>query len=120
MESTVKIWLDDDGIARIDYGNCDEITVNVLMHINNNLKNLSNTPLPILSFGYKLRKIDYNAHEFMASMAFKSSRKAIAVIVGHQAKLLLNDIQQPAIELGIPFKLFTSETEAVTWLKQYI
>ena len=127
MESEVtltrmaKIWLGDDGIVRVEYfPDVEETLADAKENIETIMKVSKRKKCPILVDGRNLKSITREARTYYAGEeAGKVVNVAVFLIRSPVNKIIGNffmNFNKPKY----PVKLFTSETDAIEWLKGFI
>jgi hypothetical protein len=109
--------LADDGIVRVDYGNCGTLTLGVMRDVHAQRQRLSGSKLPVLLCANHVVGVEYDAQRFACSAAVCAITAAVAIVVRsflqrHLVEMFLAYHRPP-----YPTRLFRTEEEALDWLR---
>lgn len=115
-----KIWLDEDGIVRLVYAPGAVVTLKEAKEGGAAIIDLcQRAKKPVFIDARRLRNVDREARQFsVGEEAATPWIKAMAVLASPITKVLgelFNRINKPPY----PIRLFTSEDEALRWLRNY-
>jgi len=118
---TAKIWLGEDSIFRLIYSPKVEVKLDDAREITAaQYKLLKGKKLPLLADTREMKSIDREARQHFKSEEIPKTTSAVALLVSSPVSRVIG-----SFFLGInkplhPVKLFTSEAEAIKWLKEFI
>ena len=115
-----EVWLGEDGILRVDYGAFNVITLAVVQSAYAQQRKISQEKLPVMIRGGGVGSVDYAAQRFASGLEMCAVTAARGVLVSttlekHLCQMFLAYHQPP-----YPTKMFTTEVDAVSWLKTYV
>ena len=116
-----RLWLGDDGIVRIIWGPGAEVTLEdaresmaAYLKINEGRKR------PLLVDTKTMKSLARGARQFYAGEEAAQVASAVALIVDTPVSKVLGNFYLGISNPLLPTRLFTSEDEALQWLKGYI
>ena len=121
MLQTGRIWLEEDGIVRATYfPKAEETLAEAKEHIAAVVKVSRGNKYPVLVDCRKLKSITREAREYYAGKETANAVSAMAVLMGSPVSRTLGNFFMRLNKPLSPTRLFTSETEALEWLKGFI
>ena len=118
--TTPNVYLEDDGIVRIDYRDFDKITLNVVREAYKQQSDLSKDGTPVLIFGQSVLAMDSEAAGFVSGGEVKNVTKAAAILTKSWIEKHMGDLYLSCNRPPFPVRLFLTEAAAVRWLKGYL
>ena len=120
---TAKIWLEEDGIVRniVLPGaaeTLDDVKENVSIHAR--LRPMSGKRVPVLVDLRTAKSLDREARNYLASEQSAKVVSAAALLISSPLSKFLGNLFLGLGKPTYPVKLFTSEAEAVAWLKEFL
>ena len=120
MLRTGRIWLEEDGIVRATYfPKAEETLAEAKEHIAAVVKVSRGNKYPVLVDCRKLKSITREAREYYAGKETANAVSAMAVLMGSPVSRTLGNFFMRLNKPISPTRLFTSETEAIKWLKGF-
>ena len=119
-----KIWLGEDGIVRSVP--CAKVVTLVLTLADAKetfsaiLKVSKGRKRPYLSDIRKIKSVDRESREYFASEEVANAISAIAMLIGSPVSRIIGNFFLGLNKPSYPIKLFTSESEAIEWLRRFI
>lgn len=119
-----KVWLEDDGIVRVEYEPFCSLNLDVIKHVN--AKRIALHPIkhPLLMKLNGLNSFEKDAQQYIKSSLYNSITSATAIYVPYSVKfrILTTSLVQNFVNdnLFMPLQLFDNEIKALSWLAQYI
>ena len=115
-----EVWLSEDGILRIDYAAFSVITLAVVQGAHAQQRKISREKLPVMIRGGGVGSVDYAAQRYASGPETCAVTAALGVLVNttlekHLCQMFLAYHKPP-----YPTKMFTTEADAVSWLKAYV
>ena len=121
MLQTGRICLEEDGIVRATYfPKAEETLAEAKEHIAAVVKVSRGNKYPVLVDCRKLKSITREAREYYAGKETANAVNAMAVLMGSPVSRTLGNFFMRLNKPLSPTRLFTSETEALEWLKGFI
>ena len=118
---TAKIWLDADGIMRINtFPGLEDTMDDARQNIVACTKVAAGTPRPIL---IDMRNLKGQSREVRAYYTGPESTKlntAVAILVDSPVSRVIGNFFLGFNKMDLPTQLFKSEDEALTWLKGFV
>jgi len=121
LTRTAKIWLGEDGITRITYfRNTEDMLVDAkemvatVWNINKGKKT------SLLVDKRVIKSMDREAREYYAGEEAAKTVNATALLIGSPVSRIIANFYIRLNKPKFPVKLFTSETEAIEWLKGFM
>jgi hypothetical protein len=120
-----KIWLEEDGIVwtmilPIVFPD-DKLTIADARNIIEGASKLTNgKKTPMLVESSYARPMNSEAKEFLTGMEAANVVSALAMITSSSLNKLLRNVLLGINKPSYPVKLFTSEAEAINWLKRFL
>ncbi len=118
---TPNVTLGEDGILRIDYSAYDRITLASFEYAHARHVALCPTgKVPVLFRGKSIASAEYQAQRYISTPEVCAGISAAAIVVKsllerHLGRMLLIYHRPP-----YPVQLFSDETEALAWLRQFL
>ncbi len=114
----VRIWLGDDGIVRIVQKPGTEETLDTAKeNIAASMKVSKEKKRPLLVDIVALKTMSHEAREFYGKV---EDVNAVALLVGSPVSRVLGTVFLGISKSKVPLKLFTSEEDAIEWLKGFL
>ena len=127
MESEVtltrmaKIWLGDDGIVRVEYfPDVEETLADAKENIETIMKVSKRKKCPILVDGRNLKSITREARTYYAGEEAGKVVNVAVFLIRSPVNKIIGNFSMNFNKPKYPVKLFTSETDAIEWLKGFI
>lgn len=118
---TADIWLGEDGIIRVISLPSVEVTLEDIKEINGHLAILSmGKKIPIFDDIRGVKSITREARLFTSSAEAVQVGRAVALLIGSPVSKVIGNFFLGINKTPYPTRLFTSEVEAVKWLKGFI
>lgn len=119
--SITKNWVDDEGIAHVVFLPGAVITKNSAKeHFEACIKYGGEKARLVLSDARSIKSSDHEGRKYFAGENFAKYTKASAVIVGSYLSKMLVSFFTSVSKPQYPVKFFTSEDEALKWLKRFL
>lgn len=116
-----KLWLGDDGIVRIIHVPGAELTMeDVQETMAAYLKLYKGKRRPLLIDTKTMKSMAREARHYYAGEEAVKVASAAAIIVGTPVSKVLGNFYLGLSNPHLPTRLFTSEDEALVWLKGYL
>lgn len=116
-----KIWVGEDGIARITHLPNAEVTLEDAQATMEAYKKLNNGKrLPLLIDTKTMRILSREARHFYAGEEAAACASAAAIIVETPVSKVLGNFYLGLSNPKLPSRLFSSEEDALVWLKGYL
>ena len=115
-----KVWLGDDGIMRVDYSQCQGITLATYKSSYEQRLAISTERLPVLLIGKRVGFVEHEALRFASSDEVCSITAALGLLAGSFLEKHLGQMFIAYHMPPYPTRLFTSEEEVLAWLKMFI
>jgi hypothetical protein len=116
-----KIWVGQDGIVRIIHTPGAEVTLEDAQETMAAYKKLNNGKrMPLLVDTKSMKSISREARHFYSGEEAAACAGAAALIVGTPVSKVLANFYLGLSNPKLPSRLFTSEDEALVWLKGYL
>ena len=121
MLRTCKIWLGEDGIARsIYFPNAEETLADAKEYIATVVKISKGKRCPLFVDMRNCKSITREAREYYAGEKSAKAVSAAAGLIGSPVSRIIGNFFMRLNKPVLPTKIFTSETEALEWLKGFI
>jgi len=116
-----RIWVGEDGICRIIWAPGAEVTLQDAQEAMAAYKKISKGKrLPLFIDTKTMRSLSREARRYYASQEAAASASAAAIIVGTPVSKVLGNFYLGLSNPLLPSRLFSSEDEALAWLKGYV
>ncbi len=116
-----KVWLGEDGIARnIYFPNAEDTLADAKENLAGILKVNRGKRYPLLVDMRKLKSMTREARVYYAGGEGAKTANAGAFLIGSLISKIIGNFFLSFNKPLIPIKLFTSESEAIEWLKGFI
>ena len=116
-----KIWVGEDGIARINHVPDAEVTLEDAHEtMAAYLKLNKGKRMPLLIDTRTMKSLARGARHFFAGEEAAACASAAAIIVGTPVSKVLGNFYLGLSNPHLPSRLFSSEDEALAWLKGYL
>jgi hypothetical protein len=116
-----RIWVGDDGIARIIHVPGAEVTLEDAQETMVAYKRLNKGKrLPLLIDTRTMRSLSREARHFYAGDEAAACASAAAIIVGTPVSKVLGNFYIGLSNPRLPSQLFSSEDQALAWLRGYV
>jgi len=118
---TAKVWLGEDGIVRTNYfPNVEETLADAKENIATVVKVSKGKRYPVLVGGRNVKSITREARAYYAGETTANAVYAAAILIGSPVSRMIGNFFMNFNKPKYPLKLFTSETDAIEWLKGFI
>ena len=115
---TAKIWLDEHGICRFEAKSGERLELSDAQEALQAVLSLSDGNLPAILVDLRqLRAASKEAREYFSHEDNTRKIAALAFLVDSPLSTLLANFYIGLNPTGVPTKLFTTEEEAIQWLK---
>jgi len=116
-----KVWVGEDGIARVIHVPGAELTLEDAKEtMAAYLKVSKGKRLPLFVDTVKMKSITRESRLYYASEETAKTGIAVAIIVGTPVSRVLGNFYLGISSPHLPSRLFTSEQEALEWLKGFL
>jgi len=116
-----KVWIGEDGIARIIHVPGAEVTLEDAKEtMAAYLKINKGKRLPLFVDTKTMRSLAREARKYYAGEEAAKVASAVAIIVGTPVSRVLGNFYLGLSNPHLPSRLFSSENEALAWLKGYL
>ena len=116
-----KIWVGEDGIARIIHAPGADVTLADAQETMVAYQKLNKGKrLPLFIDTKTMKSLSREARHFYAGEEAAANASAAAIIVGTPVSKVLGNFYLGLSNPKLPSRLFSSEDEALAWLKGYI
>lgn len=116
-----KVWLGDDGIIRsLQKHGAEETLDTAKENIAAILKVSKGKKRPLLVDMVAQKSITFEAREFYSDEARGSEGSALALLVGSPVSRVIGSVMIRISKPVLPIKLFTSEGDAIEWLRGFL
>ncbi|MFC1862542.1 hypothetical protein ACFL1Z_01130 [Thermodesulfobacteriota bacterium] len=113
-----EIWQEEDGITRIKTFPNAKMTIDDAIESNEIVNNFSNLKGSILFIDIsEIASIDRESRKFFSEL---ENNLAVALLVGSPLSKIIGNFFIGLNKASLPLKLFTSEDEAIRWLKGFL
>ena len=118
---TAKVWLDEEGICRIISFHDVGINLGDIKEINRAQKRVSGSKkTPVFNDIRGVNSVSREARLFTASADASKVSKAAALLIGSPVSRVIGNFFLGINRPPYPTRLFTSEAEAIKWLKGFL
>jgi len=118
---TTKMWISEKGIVRVDYKTGVAETISEAKDNFNALKKLSaGKRFSVLVDIRKVKSQDRKSRQLFAGKKSDKIMIATGLIIGSPLSRVIGNFFLGLNKPQRPVKLFTSENEAIEWLKQFL
>ena len=114
-----KVWLESDGILRIDYGHYGQITLDAIKNAYEQHVKLSTKKRPVLVYASTVVRYEREATSFLWSDEICKVTSATAIITQSFLAKHLGQLFMWYHKPPYPARLFSSEAEAIRWLENF-
>jgi hypothetical protein len=116
-----KIWVGEDGVCRVIYVPGAEVTLEDAQETMAAYKKINNGKrLPLFIDTKTMRSFSREARHYFAGEEAARCASAAAIIVGTPVSRVLGNFYLGLSNPHLPSRLFSSEDEALAWLKGYL
>jgi hypothetical protein len=116
-----KVWLGEDGIARIIHVPGAEVTLEDAQETMAAYRKLNEGKRrPLFVDTKTMKSLAREARHYYASEEAARVASAVAIIVGTPVSRVLGNFYLGLSNPHLPSRLFSSEEEALTWLRGYL
>ena len=121
ITSVSKVWLGEDGIARVIHVPGAKVTLKDAQEtMAAYLKVNKGRKLPLFVDTKTMRSLAREARHYYAGEEAAKVASAVAIIVGTPVSRVLGNFYIGLSNPHLPSRLFSSENEALAWLKGYL
>ncbi|HHJ14160.1 MAG TPA: hypothetical protein ENJ79_07245 [Gammaproteobacteria bacterium] len=113
-----SIWLGEDGIVRIRFPDNFHLSLGAVQGLNHSHRELSTERRPVLVHADSVASADYEAQRFASDPLVTEVVSAMAIIVRSVFTRALADLFMKFHRPPYPTRVFTSENEALDWLRR--
>lgn len=115
-----EIWLDEQGIIHTELQEGMHVTLeDAQAHIQAGLNITGGEKCPVLVDLRKIKSMERGARAFYAGSNTTRIEKAVAILIGSPIGQVIGNFFIGLNRSSVPTRLFTSEGEALNWLKEY-
>ena len=115
-----KVWEDEDEVGRVVFLPDVEVTVDgAKKHFEACEKLAKGKRHPVLVDLRNIKSVDHQARKYLAGDVATKLTKASAVLVGSPVSRVIGNFFIGLNKPPYPIKLFTSEPEAMEWLRRF-
>jgi hypothetical protein len=116
-----RVWLGSDGIGRITYAPQSEITLAEAQYVLAALaQQTGGVAVPTCVDISQARSMTSESRQYFSGEAANHSVRAVALVVGSPVSRVLASFFMSLNRPAFPTKLFTSEPEAIAWLRGFL
>ncbi|MDH5542455.1 MAG: hypothetical protein OEY64_05780 [Nitrospinota bacterium] len=121
VTDTVDIWLDENGIIwMVDHKGAEERIEHARENVATVWKASGGIKRPVLIDIRQLKSITREAREYYAGEEVANFGSSVALLTSSPATKVIGNFFLKFNKPTLPFRIFTSELEAVHWLKGFI
>lgn len=114
-------WMGEEGIARTCVKENAEITLELAKENTESVNTLyKGKKFPILIDSRGIKSMSRDAREHFSTKGRDTKTNAFGIIIGSPISRVLGNFYLGINKPPVPTKLFSSEEEALDWLKQFI
>ena len=118
---TQKMWLGEDGLLYVVVLLDAEITgVDAQENLEVEIQLAGGQSRPMLVDARQVKSLSREARDIFAGEAYNKLVLAIAIIIGSPMTKAIGNLFLGINKPGYPTKLFTSEDDAIAWLKGFL
>ena len=116
------IWIDEDGIFRLEINAMSEIVVEDIHEINRTWEHLTNgrTMVPVLANMRNIKSATREARNAGLNEISIEATSALGLIVGSPVSAAIGNLFLRLTRPPYPTRIFTNENTARLWLKQFL
>jgi len=119
--SLCKIWVGPDGICRLDWVPNAEVSLKDAQEVMAAYDAVrQDKRLPLLIDTKQMKSFSREARQYFASDDAAACASAAAIVVGTPVSKVLGNFYLGLSNPKLPSRLFTSEDEALAWLKRFV
>ena len=118
MHSVPRVWLGDDGIMRIAYPRDFHLTLDVMRSVHNLHMQITTERRPLLVYADSVASAEYEAQQFASSDEAVALVSGMAIVVKSFFTRAMADIFMKFHRPPYPTSVFTSERDAIKWLRK--
>ena len=116
-----KVWLSDDGILQQEHVPNTEITLQDAKELTNAYVKLSNgKPRPVLVYMQGVKSVTREARQYFGEHITPQNMIAVALLSNSPVTNVIGSFFLRFHKTDSPVKLFSSETEALKWIKGFL
>lgn len=116
-----RVWLDADGIVRVKFSQNAELMIDDVRETGTAVKKINQgKAIPILADIRAIKSVTREARAGGVSKEFDGMRPASALLIGSVLSKAIGNLYLGLNKPEHPVKLFTSEAEAIVWLKGFL
>ena len=116
-----KVWVGADGICRLDWVANAEVTMKAAQEVMAAYDAIrQDRRLPLLIDTKSMKSFAREARQYYASDEAAARASAAAIVVGTPVSKVLGNFYLGLSNPRLPSRLFTSEDEALIWLKGFV
>jgi len=121
LTRVAKVWLGENGIVQLNnFPNTQETLADAKENIAAVAKASQGRRLPLLADLRNLKSIDREAREYYAGNEAAKFFRACVLLIDSPVSRIMGNFFLNFNKPKFPVKLFTSESEAIEWLKGFI
>jgi len=121
VTKVARIWLGDDGIVRVIHNVDAVVTLEDAQEVMSTVMKLrSGVSRPLLVDSSSIKVLARDARQYLAGEDAAKVATAAAIIVGTPVSRVLGSFYLGLSHPKTPSKLFTSEKDALEWLKDFL
>ena len=118
--SGAKIWLQENGIVRIEYPENFHMTLDVMESVYQRHLQITTDKRPMLVDAASVASSDYDAQQFVSSDKAAALVSALAIVVKSAFTRAMGKVFMMFHKPPYPTRMFYHEEDALEWLKTFL
>jgi hypothetical protein len=117
LDPALKIWLEEDGILRIQYPQNAHMTLEAMHHIYDQHVRITTEKRPVLVYAESVASAEYEAQQFASSPQIVELTACVAFIVKSVFTRAMGELFMKFHKPPYPTRIFNNEEQAIAWLQ---
>ena len=118
--SVPRIWLEEDGLVRIEYPQNFHVTLDVMESVYEQHLRITTEKRPILAYAESVASADYEAQQFASTEKAAALTSALAIIVKSVFTRAMGELFMRFHKPPYPTRIFNDEAQAIEWLVTFL
>lgn len=117
LDPALKVWLEEDGILRIQYPPNSHMTLQAMHYIYDQHVRITREKRPVLVHAESVASAEYEAQQFASSPQIVELTACVAIIVKSVFTRAMGDLFMRFHKPPYPTRIFNNEEQAIEWLR---
>ena len=119
-DSDARVWLEEDGIVRIEYPQNFNLTLQVMQAVNQKHRQITVEKRPVLVYAESVASAEYEAQQFASTEQAIELTTCLAIIVKSFFTRAMAELFMKFHKPPYPARAFNDEKVALAWLGTFL